>query len=91
MKNLRVSQIDDGVGVLVANGILVAAERTFVVEDTVALCLVERHVGTHRFVFAGNLAVELLVLLGSSIVLADGVSFVGFLDTFRQTARTHTE
>ena len=87
MQRLRIAKIYNRIGVLIADSILVATQRTFVVEDAIALRLIECHVCTHLLIFAGYLAVELLVLLCCGIILSDSVSLVGLLDAFRQTTR----
>lgn len=81
LQNLRVAEIDDGVLVTVADGVLVGGGSVLVIEDAVALALPESDMGfEHLLLGGGDAAVALLVEVGGIVILADGVHAVRLFD-----------
>ena len=81
LKHLGVVEIDNGVGIVVLDGVLVGGSGTRVVEYAHTLPLLECHFTAQRFLLLRHLGVDILVHIPCLVVLADGVFFVRFLET----------
>ena len=88
LKDLSITQIDNGVLVTVANSVLIGVGSLGIIENTITFTLVERYVGTQdALFFRRETSIALFVQVGGIIILADSIFLVCPLDACLDTTR----